>query len=124
MKTERKYMHIEIGDIDTRSGWESRYLAEELAERRLTAAEAFDQDDGLTFVEVSRVVEVSGGFHSARPIKLRLARYWSQEALDASITESYLSPGQMRRLETHLCGLSDCCCGKFGKIKLVMGEGK
>ena len=46
-----KFMHIETGSIDTREGWELSYDPEELAERGLTAAQAFDADREKTLIE-------------------------------------------------------------------------
>ena len=48
-----KFMHIHTGAIDTREGWVASYDAEELAERGITAEQAFDEDEGVTLIEVS-----------------------------------------------------------------------
>jgi hypothetical protein len=40
--------------VDTRDGWIASYPAEELAERGLTAEEAFALDEGITLFEVDR----------------------------------------------------------------------
>ena len=48
---EPRYMHKETGATDTREGWEASYDPEELEARGLTAAEAFDEDEGETLLE-------------------------------------------------------------------------
>ena len=45
------FIHIETGSIDTKEGWISSYLIEELEERGLTAEEAFIEDEGITLFE-------------------------------------------------------------------------
>jgi hypothetical protein len=47
-----KYIHIHTGAIDTREGWVASYDSEELEARGLTAEQAFDEDEGVTLVEV------------------------------------------------------------------------
>ena len=49
---KKNYMHKETGSIDTREGWELSYDPEELDERGLTAAWAFDEDEGSTLIEI------------------------------------------------------------------------
>lgn len=43
-----KYMHKGTGNIDSRDGWISSYAVEELEDRGLTAAQAFEADVGQT----------------------------------------------------------------------------
>jgi len=44
----RRYMHVATGALDDRAGWRSSYTRDELADRGLTAAQAFAQDEGRT----------------------------------------------------------------------------
>ena len=48
---EKKYIHIITGAEDTKEGWILSYLPEELEARRLTAEEAFEEDEGTTLFE-------------------------------------------------------------------------
>jgi len=47
------YMHKETGSVDDREGWIASYSAEELAERNLTAEQAFDEDEGRTLFRIT-----------------------------------------------------------------------
>ena len=46
-----KYMHIHTGSSDTAEGWISSYDPEELAERGVSATDAFDADKGKTLID-------------------------------------------------------------------------
>ena len=46
-------------------------------------------------------VTLSGGFHNASPIDLR-------------VKDNALSVGQYKRLGNHMCGIKDCVCGWRG----------
>lgn len=49
---KKLYSHIETAAIDTKEGWTDSYNSEELETRNLTAEEAFDEDEGVTLLEV------------------------------------------------------------------------
>jgi len=46
-------------------------------------------------------VTLSGGFHNASPINLR-------------VKDGSLSLGQYKRLQNHMCGIKNCVCGWLG----------
>ena len=50
-----KYIHIHTGSIDTREGWIVAYSLEELEERKLTAEQAFNEDEGETLIKVKKI---------------------------------------------------------------------
>lgn len=47
------YMHNETGSIDNRGGWITSYPADELDERKLTAEQAFNEDEGGTLIQIT-----------------------------------------------------------------------
>ena len=47
-------MHVETGATETKEGWISSYSVDELAERGITAREAFGEDEGNTLIEVNK----------------------------------------------------------------------
>ena len=56
-------------------------------------------------------IEVSGGFHNARPMIVHVAeRDWAN-AIQSGEKMSALSTGQGKRLQRHFCGMSGCTCG-------------
>lgn len=53
-KIMEKYMHVETGSVDTRDGWISSYDPQELEDRGITAEQAFDEDEGVTLIEIDQ----------------------------------------------------------------------
>ena len=49
-KKMKTYMHKETGAVDTKGGWIASYPQEELAERGLTAVEAFAEDEVISLI--------------------------------------------------------------------------
>ncbi len=52
MSNTKNYMHVHTGSVDTKDGWILSYDAQELIDRGITAEQAFDEDDGVTLIEV------------------------------------------------------------------------
>jgi hypothetical protein len=52
MSPRVQYLHVETGSVDDREGWIASYDAEELAERGLSAVEAFEADEGRSLIAV------------------------------------------------------------------------
>lgn len=58
--------------------------------------------------EVMARIEVSGGFHDADPIMVRIPlRVWASQMSYLSM----LSDGQRKRVQKHFCGIPSCTCG-------------
>jgi hypothetical protein len=49
---EKKYYHVHTGSIDTKENWILSYDAQELEERKMTAEQCFDEDEGVTLCEM------------------------------------------------------------------------
>ena len=64
---------------------------------------------------MSTLFELSGGFHLAAPIRIRvLTDLWGlrDEDIPAAL-DHWISPYQRRRLERHFCGIPGCQCGSW-----------
>lgn len=53
MKNITTYTHTATGSQDTKDGWIASYSQEEIEERGMTAEECFEEDDGVTIIEVA-----------------------------------------------------------------------
>ena len=69
---------------------------------------------------MSSVFELSGGFHLAAPIRIRvLTDLWGLRAEDIpTALDHWLSPYQRRRLERHFCGIPGCQCGPWHRAEI------
>ena len=64
--------------------------------------------------------ELSGGFHSSGPIRIRvMTDLWGlrDEDIQAAL-DQWLTPYQRRRLERHFCGVSGCACGSWHRAEI------
>ena len=69
---------------------------------------------------MSTLFELSGGFHLAAPIRIRvLTDLWGlrDEDIPAAL-DQWLSPYQRRRLERHFCGIPGCACGSWHRAEI------
>ena len=79
-------------------------------------------------------ITLSGGFHDVSAITIRV----SEKAVDSLFqdvdvpcgigistwADKYLSEHQIKRLENHFCGMSDCCCWGFTrKVNISTNKG-
>lgn len=53
--SEKMYMNVHTGSVDTRDNWLLSYTEEELEDRWLTAEEAWEEDEGTHLLEVTRI---------------------------------------------------------------------
>jgi hypothetical protein len=54
------YMHKETGSIDNRDGWIASYDTDELDARKLTAEQAFGEDEGETLFQITPERTIAG----------------------------------------------------------------
>ena len=71
--------------------------------------------EAVQMASLSTDFELSGGFHSAAPIRIRvLTNLWGLRPEDIpAALDHWLSPYQRRRLERHFCGIPGCACGSW-----------
>ena len=73
------------------------------------------EEEECEMASLSTVFELSGGFHMAGPIRIRvLTDLWGLRAEDIpTALDQWLTPYQRRRLERHFCGIPGCACGSW-----------
>lgn len=60
----------------------------------------------------TKKIGLYGGFHNVSEIKV-VVPVESAESLKQgySTLQDVLTPGQLKRVQKHFCGMDDCCCG-------------
>lgn len=65
-------------------------------------------------------VILSGGFHNSAEITIRIKA--DSDTVNYKIEQGeirdLLSPSQIKRLDNHFCGISDCCCGGLSRADI------
>lgn len=67
----------------------------------------------------TKVIKLKGGFHDACEISLRINAEYPVNKLQTSELVDALSEKQIKRLESHFCGINGCECGSWTRAKII-----